>query len=443
MRSRFLHLVLLLVLLCAGTVPLHAEPSAEETAPPVTVPAVDAPYTGVWVDEGATLSDETLKQVVEGVAGQEADPQHIAIMVHGLATPREVSAKQYAVLSKDILDHYGTLGKRAAVVGLQWHSDMGPDKAWIRKVVSATVGGGDDNPYLRKVALARNVGATAGRQLLLALAARFPHARFDVYAHSLGCDVTRNMFAFELQPKMRMIKDAPDPTPTFRPEVPLELGLVALAGADVDYDLLYKTDARLERKGFADLFWVTVGGVRNPDAKDMVLTARGFARGRAMGNSIPKMHRGQIDALCRSRRLVLDANDIPSRHAFLQYYDDKRLARIVDAAVALGDPERHDPLLDTLDEVLKAPADPKTLARFFDKRDLAVTYYALWRLEGILCGGPRHLADGYLERIALMLTDDPEAIDHERWIGPCLVVRDGWWPPQRLVNECIDKLPRH
>lgn len=436
LRKHLLQILVLLLLVSPRIA--SAEPAPAPTLPNVSQPSADAPYTGVWVDDSATLNDETLDQMVAGVTQQQADPQHIVIFIHGLATPRAVSAKQYQVLSKNAMAQFDKYGQRAAVVGLQWNSDMGPPKLWLKKVIEATLGLSNDNPYLRKVALARNVGATAGRQMFIKLHEKFPHAAIDVMAHSLGCDVTRNIFAYEIKEgSAKRVPGAPEPTAPFAPTIPIDFNLVAFAGADVDYDLLYKSDTPIQARGVARLFWLTTGGVRNPDDQDLVLTLRGFARGRALGNSIPHLHRGQIDMLCKTRRIVFDGSDIPENHAFLHYYDDKRLTRIIDASVALTDPGHHCKLLDTLQAVIDAPADPKVLVKFFDERQLAVTYYALWRLEIMLCGQPKHLQDGYLERIALLLHDDPKAIERERWIGPCLVVRQGYWPDSRTMYEAM------
>ena len=71
----------------------------------------------------------------------------------------------------------------------------------------------------------------------------------------------------------------------------LQTGVVALAGADLDYDLLYR-NRELTAKSAAGmkLTWLTVGGIKNPDRRDLVLSLRALARGdRAMGNTIPRM----------------------------------------------------------------------------------------------------------------------------------------------------------
>lgn len=444
MLSRFIGILPALIAFAFGGVlnawsAPTAAPSAEPERPAVTMSSAQAPYTGVWVDDSATLDDATVQQVLAGVAEQQPDPQHIVVLVHGFDTPRSVSARQYETLSKALIVQYEKLGQRVAVVGLQWDSDVGPTKAWIGRVVKSTLGLSGDNPYFRKVVLAGNVGATAGRHMILALQDRFKSAHIDIFAHSLGCDVTRNILRYDLKEKLKNVAGAPEPTQPYAPGTPISLNLVALAGADIDADLVYRNETKIERRGSAALFWITTGGVRNPDMNDLVLSMRGIMRGTALGNSLPRLHRDQIDMLCATRRIVFDGTDIPRLHGFLQYYNEARLSRAVSAAVALTDSTHHSKLLDTLDAVLKAPADPKTLAKFFDRRDLTVTYYTLWRLENILCGGPRHLSDGYLRRVGLMLTDDPQDIENERWAGPCEVVRQGWWPPKSLVMDAITK----
>jgi hypothetical protein len=427
--------------LAAPAAPPAPAASPSPALPDVTFPSADAPYTGIWVGKDATVTDDDLKQLVAGLKQQEPDPQQIVILIHGFATPRKDSAAQFATLSREVVQSFKKRGERVAVVGLQWDSDVGNPKVWLVRIVEGTLGLGDENPYIQKVALARNVGATAGRQIVLALRNAFPKVPMDVMAHSLGCDVTRNIFAFDVGEKLKRQKNMPEPTAPFAPDVPVHFNLISFAGADIDYDILYKSRAQVGARRVARLIWMTVGGIRNPDDRDLVLTMRSLIRGdRAMGNAIPLMHRSQIDAICKNRMVVFDGTNIPRNHSFLKYYDSARVDRIVDAAVALVDPSKPCALLQALDEVIHAPNDPNALVKYFDKRDLAITYYTLWRLENLVCGQPAHLADGSLQHIALELVDHPQDIDRDRPLSRCLVVRQGLWPRPWMVYEATTRL---
>ena len=413
--------------------------------PPQVVPAsAEHPFVGLWVGDSATLTDDMLAQVLSAVRQQEANPQHIVLFVHGFDTSRAASTQQYTVLAQRALEQYKKHGKRVAIIGLQWHSDLGPPKLWILKVVTATLGLDSDNPYLGKVAFAQNIGRTAGRQLMVMLNQQFPQTQINVMAHSLGSDLTRNMITPFLRMNFERNKYMPEQTPLFAPDTQVRTGLVSLAGADLDYDLLYQnreSSARPTNEATIKLLWLTVGGVKNPDRRDLILSLRALARGdRAMGNTIPRMGRRQIDTVCSRRGVVLDGRNIPMTHDYLKYYDVSRMERLVSAAVYLTDPTQPDPLLVKLEEIIKAPADPKTLQAFFDgslSDEISVSYYTLWRLEGICCGGPRHLSDGYLEWLGLLMNDEPRDVAAQRWKGPCMVVRDGWWPTKRMVYRAI------
>lgn len=416
----------------------------DDSGPQQVIPAsADQPFVHVWLGDNATLSDDLIAQVMAAVRQQQADPQHIVLLVHGLDTPRADSTAQFTVMARRAIAAYERRGKRVAVIGFQWHSYLGPPKMWVLKVLTATLGLDSDNPYLSKVTLAQNMGRTAGRQLVLAINQQLPQVQLDILAHSLGCDLTRNIVSPFLRMQLVRNKFMPAETPLFAPEALVSAGVVALAGADLDYDLLYQNRESTPTRPTAKLIWLTVGGVKNPDRRDLVLSIRALARGdRAMGNTIPRMGRRQIDTLCSNRRLVLDGFNIPTYHDILKYYDEVRVERVVSAAVNIGDPSVPDPLLAKLSDIINAPADPKVLQEFFNhNQDLTVTYYTLWRLEGICCGGPRHLSDGYLEWLGRLLGDRPRDIAIERWKGPCLVVRDGWWPTPRQVYRNIERLP--
>lgn len=457
-RHGFTRLLLGLALVSLTHIAAYAEPAAAPTPAPVKAPptavlstpqqvvsaTADKPFVGLWFSDNATLSDDILTQLTAAVRQQEPNPDHIVVFVHGFDTSREASTQQFTEMSKRAIEQYKKRGKRVACVGVQWLSYLGPPKLWVIKVLTATLGLDSDNPYLAKVALAQNIGRTGGRQMMATLNQQFPQTQIDVMAHSLGCDLARNMLTPFLRMSFNRKKYMPALTPLFAPDLQMHTGVVSLAGADLDYDLLYQNreaSARSNGAGGMKLVWLTIGGVKNPDRRDLVLSIRALARGdRAMGNTIPRMGRRQIDAICSRRGIVFDGQDIPMTHDILKYYDVARMTRIVGAAVCIKDPSVPDPLLTKLSEIINAPADCKTLQGFFSKNnDLSVTYYTLWRLEGICCGGPRHLSDGYLEWLGLLLGDEPADVAEQRWKGPCLVVRQGWWPTERQVYRATER----
>jgi hypothetical protein len=420
-----------------------APAGAETPALPDVAPASAAAlFTAVWIGDSATLSDDTLKQAADAVARQEPDPQHIVVLIHGFATPRANSTREYQKMSADFVREFKKRGKRVAVVGVQWNSDVGAPKLWLVKVVTATLGLDDNNPYLRKVALAENVGRTGLRQLVERLHQRFPGAAIDMCGHSLGCDVARNFVAPLTAQRIKKINGLPEPTAEYAPTELLPLNLLAFCGADVDYDLLYRNKEVTEDRGAVGLWWITVGGIRHPDNKDLVLSIRALARGDyAMGNSIPRMSRGQINTILSHRRLYLDGDGIPQDHEILRYYDATRIANIVDAAVGVADPSYKCAALELLDQIIQAPDDAKVLEKFFSHRNLAAQYYTLWRMELLVCGQPEHLADGYLEWLRILLADDPKAVGRQRWVGPCRVVRKGYWPTPDMITDATEALP--
>lgn len=401
--------------------------------------AARPPFVGVWIDAKATLADDAIQAAVDDMASREADPQHIVVYIHGFATSRADSTAQYTRVGAEALKAFQERGQRAVVLGIQWDSDVGPVGDWLPSVIGGAFGiGRKDNPYMKKVHLAVDVGRVGARQVLLKLQERFPRANISVLAHSLGSQVT---FA-ALEPLEKNLKNPKGTLEPFRPEVPLHLNVICLAGADVDYDAVYRSNTQIRQRGVADLFWLTLAGRGAYQPVDAVLAFRTLLRGdQALGNRFPRLSVQQIDGLCKNRRLVLDTIDIPPKHEFLKYYDRKRIGRLADVAVALHDPSRPSKVLQQLEQVIAAPADPKTLVEFFRNLDPTVQYYTLWRLENIFCGQASHLASGYLEHFANDFQDRPDQLDNERFRSPCEVVRRGIWPTVRMMQAVMDRKP--
>lgn len=393
-----------------------------------------SPFIGVWIDKTATLSDEALDAAVNAITARDADPQHIVLLVHGFATNREGSTKQYTKVAGDVLKEYQALGQRAVVLGIQWDSDVGAPGDWLAKVAL----GGKDNPYIQKVAMSLDVGHVGLRQVLLRIQKQFPKANLDVFGHSLGCQVT--MAA--LNPTAEQTQVAKGTLEPFQPNSPLSLNLICFAGADVDYDSLYRTKVQLQQQGAARLFCLTVAGRGSYRPQDAVLAARRLIRGdAAMGDNFPKLTTQQVDMLCKTRRLVIDVKDVPGTHELLKYYVPARTKRLAALAVALHDPAHPSALLQDLDKILAAPNTREALVPFLSIMDFTAQFYTLWRLENLLCGGAFHISDGYLPRFANEVQERPDQLKAMRFRSPCKVVTEGIWPTPRQMQVILDSMP--
>lgn len=396
--------------------------------------ADDPPFVGVFIDKAATLSDEAVEAAMGALVAREADPEHVVVIIHGFATSRETSAKEYTQVSRDVIKEYQALGRRVSVLGIQWDSDVGSVGDWLPKVIF----GGRHNPYLEKVALGLDVGHVGLRQVLLRLQQRFPKARLDVFGHSLGCQLA----LCALGPHFDATRGVKGKLQAFKPDTPLHANLVCLAGADVDYDAVARSGARVKHDGVAELFWLTLAGRGTFNPFDAVLVARKFLRGDlALGNQLPRFTCEQIDDLCSKRRLVLDTKDIPPKHEFTRYYSAARVKRLAAMSVALYDSAHPSDLLKALDKVIAAPAMQKNLVEFLRSTDNTVQYYTLWRLENLLCGHAAHLSDGYLSNFANTFQDRPDQLEAMRLRSPCKVVTSGIWPTTWQLQRVLDTMP--
>ncbi|MBM3465185.1 MAG: alpha/beta hydrolase [Armatimonadetes bacterium] len=395
------------------------------------------PFVGVWIDGTAALSDADVNAAMDALAARESDPQQIVVLIHGFATPRADSTKQYTVMGQRALDAFQKYQTRTVVLGIQWDS-MPPAKNWLKQVIEATIGLSDNNPYLQKVQLAREVGRNGGRHVMSAVRKRFPNANVNVFAHSLGTDVTAHILA----PNYAGDATLPEGD-IYAPGEWMSLNVVAFAGADLDFNLLYRNKRAVQQLGHGKLFWLTQGEAAGLSVEDSVLFLRSIIRGRAaLGDRYPVMHSRQIDVLCGTRRLVLDPKDIPADHDILKYYSAARINNLAQAAVAITNAAVRDPLLDELSKVIEAPNDVKMLSEFFKSAVMSVQYYAFWRVETIICGRAVHLGDGTIASVAVQLRDNPRAINAEyRWRCPCEVVRRGIWPTGWMIQRNLDALP--
>lgn len=407
--------------------------------PPARAESTDSPFVGVWIDKAATLTDQDIQAALHDMAQRNRQPQQIVVLIHGFATSRARSTDEFAKVATLINREFQARKQSVIVVGLQWESEV-TDKGWMNKVIHSTLGlGPKDNPYIQKVWLARNIGRSPARKLFLRIQEKFPKARLNVMAHSLGCDLSR----FVLNPIIPDTK-TPERLPPYEPDRELNLGLICFCGADVDYDVAVRNKDVAKARGGFEVLWLTVAGAAGAvRPSDGVLDVRSITRGDdAMGNRFPRFTPEQIEHLCSNRKLVLDMGAIPNDHSLVKYFSAARVAQLASACARLADKNAKCELFDLLDRIIAAPKDIKTLCAFLRNIDGSVQFYTLWRLECMLCAGPNHLSDETLVKFMdTVATNNQALIDRERARHPCAVIRDSYWPSPALVQTILDALP--
>lgn len=400
-------LVLALLFLCVTTV----APAQESKS-----------FVPVWIDKDAVLSAEALDAALAAVAARQAEPPNIVLLVHGFDVPRDDSAQQFETVGRLVLDEFAKQGQEAVVVGVQWASDV--DVSLLDLPTA----------YLETVPVARNTGRQGVRQLLLGLEERFPKANLSVMAHSMGCEVSGAAVAHEAR-----FKEGSAPVlEAFRPDRPVHLDLLTMAGSDLDYDAFASSGLQLRQDDpRVRMMWMTLSPVVGD--KDQVLKMRALMRGKAAGNVFPKMTEQQYDAIFASKAAYFDNEGIPKSHDFLKYYDEARVAQLVPAMLWLADAKSvPEPVaFREMDAVVAAPAKVEALLPYLDSPHLNTQLYALWRLEGILCGGSGHIANEFLPEVGAMLRDTPREILRVRRSEdcPCETVKKGYWPTSKTMTR--------
>lgn len=377
------------------------------------------PYIPVWVDATGKLTEQQVADVVAQVKAADPDPQHIVVLIHGFATDQATSTEQYNTLGPRFTDAYTKGGRRVAVVGIQWDSAV--DAGLL----------GMEGAYWDMIPRAHLVGRNGVRQVLIALQQAFPRAALDIDAHSMGCEVT----AAALAPEIKFSEDDKGGE-IYQPGTAIYLNTTTLAGSDLDYDIFVKSGVQarsVDRR--VKLMWMTMSRVLGDD-QDKVLKLRAMTRGEAAGATFPKMTEQQYDTFFQERALVFDNTGIPKDHSFLTYFDEERLARTVPAAIFVADPTAPEPEeLQELDAIIAGPALEKYFVPLLDSHRLATQAYALWRLEGINCGGSQHFADGYLIGLAKKMRMQPRSVSIARKDSPCKTVREGIWPTRTEMKN--------
>lgn len=379
-----------------------------------------------------TLSESDLGSLLHQVSAQEPAPQHVIILIHGWMTPTAQAQAQYTAVARAVHETYQARGERVAVVGLAWNSDVGGTATWVPQYLAHRLasllflGSAIADPYLSKVWLARDMGRGSLRQVILALQDRYPDADVDVWCHSMGAEMTRAA----VRPHDL---DAFFKVPAWAPDARLRLGMIALAGADLDASALLHRDV-LPGGPQARLLWLTIPR-RAVGEEDVVLAgARVFARrgSQAIGNTMPVMDPASYDLLMSNGTLVFDNEDVPTDHQFLLYYTTDRVQRMTEALdQKLAGKKGLSQELDEVDQVLAAPDRPLALKPFLASPHINTVLYGVWRLEKLVEGSCAHLADGYLYQ--MVVNPSPRDLENEGRGSPCLLVRDGAWPPPEVT----------
>lgn len=288
--------------------------------------------------------------------------------------------------------------------------------------------GGD---YLRKVALARSAGRGPARKLLLALQEKYPEAHISLLGHSTGNELTTAALSPEI------VYDGTEPfVETFEPQKEVRVLMHFLVGADINYDLYYKGQVSaaqsIERSA---LVWQTMVPIL-PEDKDNVLILRAHFIGRPMGTRFPRLTQEQLDKAVSDRRWLIDSQDIPISHKFVDYFKDERVERMADTMKFLANPKAPKPSqLSDMEEVLAAPDDIATLTPHLDNRSCGVNFYALWRLEKMLCPGSEHLVDETYEKAIEMLRTYPQKIWRTHKHNDCQTIRQGLFPSETMMTR--------
>lgn len=395
------------------------------------------PFVPVWIGKQDSLTDQARDEALYQLAKQEPDPQQIFLLLHGWLNDRASSTASYVPVAENLRKLCQARAQRAAVVGLQWDSYSGRTNTFVPQILASTIGAAK-NPYVEKARFARRVGRHAVRQLIIAMKERFPKARVHVLAHSMGCEAMGHVLATRLHEKE-------DPAPAFQADRRLDLGVVCLAGSDLDSSFIYNSNINEQSLPYLPgLTWITVPRLFQGH-QDNVLALHTIARGQAaMGNTLPKMKEEQLDLLIGGRRLYYDNAQIPPEHDWPLYYTKERLTRLVDATLHTQDPARYPSAdLETLEKVAAMEDNPELLSRQLDVDSMAVRLLVLYRLERLLCGGePRHLADGSIAKLAGQMSKNPEAAQKACAKHPCSVVQKGWFPTRKMWDQARAEVDR-
>jgi hypothetical protein len=370
----------------------------------------------VWIDETAEVEDSKVQDLLGWIDQQSVD--QIVILVHGFAIPRDNSTDVYNLVARRLHDEFAKHGKKAAIVGLQWDSEI--PKLFFLQIPGA---------YQEKKLYARRVGRQGTRRILLEIQDRFSKMPLNTLGHSMGCEVLGAAFGAEVEFR----EDGDEPPVIYRSQVPIHFNIVCFAGSDLDYDAAYQSEGYYDPDASeAKILWMTLAE-RVFDPGDKVLNLRALIRGPAMGATFPLLSEPQYDQAFSNREIVFEVRNIPKYHKLRDYYNEERIAHLVPSMLYVADPDRvaKPRIIADIDAVLDAPADVDEVEKFLHAKQISPVIYALWRLEHILGDGSKHLSDESLPKVAKALRRVPRKIRKYRHRSDCETVRRGLWPTER------------
>jgi hypothetical protein len=361
------------LLIGASPVSAHEERSASAMGEPG--------FHCVAIDKEGRTDPRELARVAARLQHVAADgPVQVLVMVHGFQTPTASADEDYQAAAAQFGKIGSRLGMRTFLVGVHWDSGSDALGKWLPKAVGSRITSllglkkAVKNPYLEKVEYARLVGRTGLRSILFSLQDALPETPVHVFAHSLGAQVVVSGLAPEAS------VDKPTDEITERGRA-LQLGIVTLAGADVDYDAFDRDRKHNFQRalGQAQVWWITVPEKKTADG--MLELRRGAGRGHALGNRGLKLSKHDVDRLLRRRGLVIDMGDVPVKHGFADYCSPRRVEALARSYSYLADPKSAAGSVSTLaalDQVLTS--EPSAL-RVADTEPCSHRLYKTWRLN--------------------------------------------------------------
>lgn len=322
--------------------------------------------------------DRLAGEVRQDVTGKRAQ---IVVMIHGFQTPFEQGQEDFETIAGRLRKESSRLGVETSLVGVHWDSGSEAMAKWVPKAVGHRLTSllgfkkAIKNPYLEKLKLARQTGRTGLRSVFFRLQEAAPGVPIHVIAHSMGSEVV----VAALAPEASCPKSEQEPAEIEQPNRTLQLGMVTLAGADLDYDMFCRERGGLVEQalGRAQVWWVTVPGEKHADG--MLEIRKGAGRCDAVGNRGLKLCQECLNQLLGRRGLVLDVGNIPTKHGFVDYLNEKRVDSVASSMLYLLSPDNpagQTSLLAALDGVLAT--DPSGL-QLTAGSSPCVRLYAAWR----------------------------------------------------------------
>jgi hypothetical protein len=316
-------------------------------------------------------------EVRQDVTGKRAQ---VVVMVHGFMTPVEQGQEDFTTIAGRLRKEGALQGLETSLVGVHWDSGSASMAKWVPKAVGHRITSllgfkhAIKNPYLEKLKLARQTGRTGLRSVLFRLQEAVPGVPIHLLAHSMGAEVVVAALAPEAS-----CKRSEKRTDIEQPDRTLQLGMVTLAGADLDYDMFCRERGGVleQALGRAQVWWITVPQDKHADG--MLEVRRGAGRCDAVGNRGLKLCQNCLNRLLSRRGLVLDVGDVPAKHGFVDYLCDRRVDHLTLSMLYLQSPENpagQRSILAALDGLLST--DPSGIRLAADSNP-CLRLYAAWR----------------------------------------------------------------